>query len=229
MAKKSRVHPPQRPVQAPQRRVEKTPHSNRRYLIAAAVPALVIAGTALAAFAPRLGGSADAMAAMTEAGCSYRTYPATTSKHVPESAKVKYNSFPPTNGEMTEDTVVWGFYTEPVGEKPLVHNLEHSGIVIQYGRRVGSETVAQLEQFYRDDSNGLVVAQLPALGDKIALGAWNAPEPSGSPSAKQGLGEGILALCPRFDEDAFETFVDKHRYKGPERPPRETLEPGVGH
>lgn len=231
MAKKSRVPPPPRPVQAPQPRVDKTtPGPNRRYLIVAGVATLVIVGTAVAAFAPRLGGSADAKAAMIDAGCSYRTYTATTSKHVPETAKVKYNSFPPTNGEMTNETVVWGFYTEPVvGQKQLVHNLEHSGIVIQYGREVGPETVAQLEEFYRDDPNGLILAPLPALDDKIALGAWNAPEPTGSPSGEQDLGEGILALCARFDREAFETFVGKHRYKGPERPPRDTLEPGVEH
>jgi hypothetical protein len=227
MAKKSRVPPPPRPVQAPKRRVDKKPRSSRRYLIAAAVAVLILAGAAVAAFAPRLGGSADARAAMIDAGCSYRTYSATTSKHVPETAKVKYNSFPPTNGEMTDAMVVWGFYTEPVvGQKQLVHNLEHGGVAVQYGRDVGPEAVARLEELYRDDPNGLVVAQLPALGEKIAVGAWNAPEPSGSPSGQQDLGEGILALCPRVDEDAFRTFIEKHRYKGPERPPRESLAPG---
>jgi hypothetical protein len=230
MAKKSRVPSPPRPVQAPKRRVDKKPRSNRRYLIVAAVAALVIVGTAVAAFAPRLGGSSDARAAMTQAGCSYRTYPATTSQHVPETAKVEYNSFPPTNGQMTDAMVIWGFYTEPVvGQKQLVHNLEHGGVVIQYGREVGQETVALLEELYRDDPNGVIVAQLPALGDKIALGAWNAPDPAGSPAGEQDLGDGILALCPRLDEDAFKTFIEMHRYKGPERPPRESLEPGAGH
>jgi hypothetical protein len=232
MAKKSRVPPPPRPVQAPKRRTDpKPPRTNRRYLIIAAVAALVIVGTAVAALVPRLGGSADdAKAAMVDAGCTYRTYPATTSKHVRETAKVKYNSFPPTNGEMTDEMIIFGFYTEPiVDQKPLIHNLEHGAVAIQYGRRVGPDTVAQLEELYRDDPNGLVVAQLPALRDKIALGAWNAPEPTGASGAKPDLGEGILALCPRFDESAFKTFIAKHRYKGPERPPRETLEPGAGH
>jgi hypothetical protein len=231
MGKKSHVPPPPRPVQAPKRRVDaKAPRSNRRYLLGAAVAALVIAGTAVAAFAPRLGGKEGVAAAMREAGCSYRTYPATTSKHVPETAKIKYNSFPPTNGEMTNEVVVWGFYTEPVvGQKQLVHNLEHGGVAIQYGRDVRPETVARLQELYGVDPNGLVVAELPALGDKIALGAWNAPDPSGSPSAKKDLGEGILALCQRFDENAFKTFIESHRFKGPERPPPETLTPGEAH
>lgn len=225
MAKKTSVPAPPRPVQAPRKRVDPGP-SKRRYLILAGVAALLIlAIAALAAFAPRLGGSADAKAAMREAGCSYRIYPATTSKHVAETEKVKYNSFPPTNGDMTDEMVVFGFYAEPVDDKQLVHNLEHGAIAIQFGPAVAPATIAQLEALYREDPTGVVVAQLPSLGDKIAVAAWNAPTPSQG-AGKQDLGHGILALCPRFDQKAFETFVDKHRYQGPERMPRETLEPG---
>lgn len=225
MAKKTRVSPPPRPVKAPQRRVEPK-GSSRRTLIVIALAALVIIGTAIAALAGRIVGAASAAAAMREAGCTFRTYPATTSEHVPESAKVKYNSFPPSNGAMTNEMVVWGFYTEPVvGQKQLVHNLEHGGIVVQYGAQVGTETLGLLEAFYRDGSNGVIVAELPALGNKIALAAWNGPAPKGD-GGKNDLGHGIVALCPRFDEEAFDTFRDAHRYKGPERHPRETLEPG---
>lgn len=225
MAKKTRVSSPPRPIKAPQRRVEpRAP--NRRTLILVGVAAVVIVGTAVAALATRLGGEASAANAMREAGCTFRTHPATTSKHIPESAKVEYNSFPPSNGAMTSEMVVWGFYTEPVvGQKQLVHNLEHGGIVIQFGAKVDSETVALLEAFYRDDENGVVVAELPALGDKIALAAWNAPAATGE-GGKPDLGHGIVALCPRFDAEAFETFRGAHRYKGPERMGRETLEPG---
>ena len=198
-------------------------------MVGALVSLLVAVGAVVAVVVPGLVGTSDARAAMTNAGCSFRTYPATTSEHVPETASVDYNSFPPTNGAMTEETVVWGYYTEPVSEKALVHNLEHGGVAVQFGREVGPSTVARLWEFYRSDSNGLVVARLAALGDKIALAAWNAREPSKSRSGKPDLGEGVLAVCPRFDAKAFGTFVDKHRYKGPERPPRETLEPGLGH
>lgn len=224
MAKKTRVSSPPRPVKAPQRRVEpRAP--NRRTLILVGVAAVVIVGTAVAALATRLGGEASAANAMREAGCSFRTYPAATNKHVLESAKVTYNSFPPSNGAMTSEMVVWGFYTQPVvGQKQLIHNLEHSGIVVQYGAEVDPKTIGLLEAFYRDDPNGMIVAELPPLGDKIALVAWNAPAPA--EGEKLDLGHGIVALCPRFDAEAFETFRGAHRYKGPERMGRETLEPG---
>ena len=225
MANKTRVSSPPRPVKAPQRRVEpRAP--NRRTLTLVGVAALAVIATAIALLATRLGGEASAADAMREAGCTFRTYPATTSEHVPELAKVEYNSFPPSNGAMANEMVVWGFYTEPVvGQKQLVHNLEHGGIVIQYGEEVDTETVRSLEAFYRDDPNGLVVAELPALGNKIAIAAWNAPSPTGK-GGKPDLGHGIVARCPRFDGGAFDTFRGAHRYKGPERAGRETLEPG---
>jgi hypothetical protein len=225
MAKKSRVASPPRPVKAPKRRVEPKV-SNRRRLTVIGLAVLAVSGAALIALATRLGGEASAATAMREAGCTFRTHPATTARHVPESAKVTYNSFPPSNGAMTDAMIVWGFYREPVvGQKQLVHNLEHGGIVIQYGARVDTETIDLLEAFYRDDPNGVVVAELPALGDKIALVAWNAPAPTGA-GGKRDLGHGIVALCPRFDRKAFDTFRSAHRYRGPEPHSRETLEPG---
>ena len=225
MTKKTRVSSPPRPVKAPQQRVEpRAP--NRRVLLLVGVAALVIVATAIVALATRLGGEAGAANAMREAGCTFRSYPATTSRHVPESAEVEYNSFPPSNGAMTNEMVVWGFYTEPVvGQKQLVHNLEHGGIVIQLGTKVEPQTFDLLQDFYFDDPNGVIVAELPALGDKIALTAWNAPGERGE-GEKPDLGHGIVALCRRFDGKAFDTFRDAHRYRGPERHGRETLEPG---
>lgn len=93
MPEKTRVSSAPRTVKAPRRRDErKAP--NRRTPILVGVAVLVVVGTAIAALATRLGGEASAANAMREAGCTSRTYPATTSKPVPESAKVEYNSFP---------------------------------------------------------------------------------------------------------------------------------------
>lgn len=36
---------------------------------------------------------------------------------------------------MTNEMVVWGFYTEPVVGQQLVHNLEHGGIVFRGAHR----------------------------------------------------------------------------------------------
>jgi hypothetical protein len=106
--------------------------------------------------------------------------------------------------------VVWNAYDEPVPELALVHNLEHGGIVVQYGARVPRGAVSAILSWYRSDPVGLVVAPLPALGDRIALTAWTR-----------------LATCRRFDAEAFGAFRDAYRFHGPERVPRRTLEPGT--
>ncbi len=106
----------------------------------------------------------------------------------------------------------------------MVHNLEHGGVVIQYGRRVPEATVRQLVEWYRDDPNGIVIAPLPALGSTIALAAWNADL---STTGELRSERGILAKCTRFDEAAFDAFMDDYAFRGPERFPEQQLAPGL--
>ena len=74
------------------------------------------------------------------------------------------------------------------------------------------------------DPNGLIISPLSTNKARITLSAWTAPETVSS----SGAGElGWLASCPSFDADAFEAFIDEHRYKGPERLTPEQLEPGT--
>jgi len=92
----------------------------------------------------------------------------------------------------------------------LVHNLEHGGIVVQYGDQVPTETVDQIRAWYSDNPNGKVVAPLPALKDKVAVTAWT-----------------HVMTCPGFNQEAFDKFTEAFRYKGPERFPPSALEPGT--
>ena len=69
--------------------------------------------------------------------------------------------------------------------------------------------IDQIVAWYREDPNGMIVAPLPKLGDEIALTAWR-----------------HLATCSGFDEEAFSSFRDDYRFKGPERFPPELLAPG---
>ncbi len=39
-------------------------------------------------------------------------------------------------------------------------------------------------------------------------------------------GTAYLATCTKFDEDAFSTFRDELRFRGPERFPPDSLQPG---
>ena len=215
MAKKSRTPPPPRPVQAPKLRTEPRDPKRTRLLLAALAGALVVAAAGVGiAFALTGGdggggGGGDGQAA----ACKTQTFPGQGAEHVAKAKKgFEYNSFPPTSGPhygQPDGPAVWDVYDRPVDQLALIHNLEHGGIVVQYGERVRPATVNEIVAWYREDPNGMVVAPLPRLGDKIALTAWR-----------------NLATCSRFDEDAFSSFRDEHRFKGPERFPPELLQPG---
>ncbi|HYZ19403.1 MAG TPA: DUF3105 domain-containing protein [Gaiellaceae bacterium] len=218
MAKKTRTPPPpRRPVQAPKRRVDaRAPSENRRtliYLMLFALSGLVILGAVLLFLALKGGDSSAAVGPrMQAAGCTFKTYPNQGRQHFSAAAATqpyKYNSFPPTSGTHDPTPAIFNAYEEPINERKLVHNLEHGGVVIQYGKDVPASTVEQLRGFYQDSPNGIVLAPLPRLNDKIALTAWT-----------------HLSTCTEFDEGAFKTFRDAYRAKGPEPFRLQDLAPG---
>ena len=88
-------------------------------------------------------------------------------------ASPKWNTSPPTSGPHYGETAVSGAYTEPLNQAQVVHNLEHGGVYIQYGKDVpagdgrraaGRSTTAT--------GTATLLAPLPSLGTKIALGVW---------------------------------------------------------
>jgi hypothetical protein len=231
MARKDRApNPPKRP-QGPQRRsTPSTPggDAQQRRLLYLVAGAGVVALAVVLGFIFVAGGDDDERATLQSAGCTLRSFPAlpNASDHsdVPTlTTKPKWNSNPPTSGPHYGQPAVWGSYDEPVPLVQTVHNLEHGGVVIHYGPRVPQADVEKLRSFYSDDPNGLVVAPLPSNGDKITLSAWTAPDAS---TGTRDRGRGWLASCTKFDEGAFESFLEAHRYKGPERIPPELLTPG---
>ncbi|MDQ3669345.1 MAG: DUF3105 domain-containing protein [Actinomycetota bacterium] len=235
MAKKSRTPPPPRRVQAPKKRTEprrKAPANRRKLLAVAAAAALVVAAAGGIAYAVSRGGGAS------EAGpCVRQTFKAQGQSHVPPAELPKnfeYNSYPPTSGPHHPQPLVWGEYTDPVPQNQLVHNLEHGGLAVQYGKDVSAATVEELTAWYRStDPRGIILAPLldnekaAPLAKKIVLGAWTAERQNADdPSSEISKQEGHLATCSAFDEDAFDDFVDDYRAKGPELFPLEQLEPG---
>jgi len=225
MARKDRVpNPPKRP-QAPQRRhdaVDPAVAARRRrnLLIAVAAAAIVAAVIGLGAVLAS-GSDGDARQALEDAGCSFQTFTAQEGRHVASlEAKPKWNSSPPTSGPHFDSPAIWGFYTEPVALIQSVHNLEHGGVVVHYGRDVSQQTLDAIRSWYDDDPNGLIVSPLPSLrpANTIALSAWTS---EGSEN-----GTGVLAKCTAFDEDAFTEFRDTYRYQGPERFAPADLSPG---
>lgn len=132
-----------------------------------------------------------------------------------------YSSLPATSGPHWDPSGIanWGLYTTPMPETQLIHNLEHGGIVIQYGD-VGEDTVKDIQSFYEDDPNGLVVAPYSKLGKKIALTAWNAPRyPQDSDLQDIDTGNGYVMTCTQWDEAAASEFRDERRNKAGERFP----------
>ena len=218
MPKKSRTPRPPRPVQAPKRRYERTTGagwSKRTWLVAGAVGAAAAVaiglGVALGGGGGGGGGSGDPTNELAAGGCTLKTYPSQGQSHVESvDAKVKYNSFPPTSGPHYFQPVPWGRYPSAISQVQGVHNLEHGGVLVQYGSAVPPAAVDQLGAFYDESPDALLLAPLPQLENKIALTAW-----------------AHLALCSRFDEAAFKAFRDAYRGKGPERFPVNSLTPGT--
>jgi Protein of unknown function (DUF3105) len=229
VAKKTRTPPPpRRPVQAPRTRAGGAkPTDRRRLLLPAGLAALGVLGLvavgAVVAFGGA-GGSASAAEAFRSAGGMLETFPAQNRNHVQQVPEdFEYNSFPPTSGPHHPEPPPFGIYDEPVEQFRLIHNLEHGGVVIQYGRNVSQQTVNELLEWYRDDPNGIVIAPLPALGNRIALAAWKAEVGAGLASAE---GQGVLGTLRRFDEEAFDAFMDAYAFNGPEPFSKDQLAPG---
>lgn len=157
------------------------------------------------------GGGGDAQA-LVNAGCVQETFPSQGRQHQAELEEgFEYNSFPATSGPHHPQPALWGIYDRPVEQVRVVHNLEHGGVIVQYGEDVPPETVAMIERWYAEtDRAGLIVAPLPDLGDRVALTAWTR-----------------LATCPGFDATAFDAFVAMHRFNGPERLPANAMQPGT--
>lgn len=224
MAKKDRVPtPPKRPVQAPKAyRAEHDPRRSRIVFIAVAA-AIVLAAGAVGIGFILSGGGDDAGGAVADGpgSCELQTFDALEASHVQElPADYEYNSTPPTSGLHNAQTAIWNLYDQPVPAINYVHNLEHGGVVVQYGSEIQEATVSEIAAWYNDDPRGLIVAPLAAdveeedatLAGQVVLTAWT-----------------HKMTCSTFDEGAFDDFVDDYRGPqgdAPEKFPLDTLQQG---
>jgi Protein of unknown function (DUF3105) len=228
----SRMPPTPRP-RGPKKKINvKVPattadNSNRRLVIMIGIAGLVVVAAGLGYALLGGGGSSastDAPKLLEAAGCTFqsvKSLPAGDhSVTTPGGTSTKWNTSPPTNGPHYQVPAIWGAYTEPLLAAQVVHNLEHGGIFIQYGPDVPQSTIDELRTFYDSHQNGTLLAPLPSLGDKIALGVWT------TISGSSDSGTAHLAKCTAFDEKAFAAFFDAYQFKGPERFPPSSLVPG---
>ena len=114
-----------------------------------------------------------------------------------------YNSDPPTSGAHA-GAVSEGFYSEPLPDENLVHNLEHGYIVISYNcARLAGDECQRLETQIRNviDNGGekLIAVPRPTLDTQIALTSW-----------------GRLYKLESFDQAKIVEFIKDFRNKAPE-------------
>ncbi|HZQ03409.1 MAG TPA: DUF3105 domain-containing protein [Gaiellaceae bacterium] len=219
------------------------------WLVGVAIVAAIVAAVVVLARGSGTASAAKVRETMLAAGCTYRDVtplPPKSKNFGGYHADVPrlttpinglWNTFPPAAGGHYGLWAVWGFYTEPVNPRQVVHNEEHGAVVIWWGPKVPASTVRKLQAFYNEPikggaGDGMFGTPLDAtidgksLGNKIALTAW-----TGDPSRyyRNGYyGIGHVAICPSFNQKAFATFRDAYRGKGPEGIPLADDQPGMG-
>ena len=234
MADKPRVKAPKPRVKAPQQRGAGAAGGGRRtlfYGIAGGAGIVVAAAIGFFFLLGSGGGSSDAPTALRAAGCTFQVAVANhgnahtiTNPNKTPKNPADWNTSPPTNGPHFAVPAIFGQYEQPLQMARLVHNLEHGGIYILYGSKVPPATVDQLRGFYARHQDGTVLAPLPSLGNKIALGAWVATDKELS---QQKLGHGYLAKCTTFDDSAYAAFLRAYQFHGVQRFLPSQLEPGM--
>ena len=115
-----------------------------------------------------------------------------------EDDDVAYNSTPPTSGDHWSIPQRCGFFTDPVPDEQIVHNLEHSNIIISYNLPNQADVDA-LEEVYEDLPEGwrahFTVARPydQIAPGQVALSAW-----------------GVLDIMDGVDEDRIQRFYEHY-------------------
>ena len=92
--------------------------------------------------------AAEFDAAVKTAGCTVREFPIDKGgEHIAatDPDPPSWDSDPPTHGPHDPVWAIWGQYDTEVAQRNLVHNLEHAGLVIQYGPNVPADQLAALK------------------------------------------------------------------------------------
>lgn len=185
--------------------------SNKIYVAASLLIAvLVIAGFALGSVnfqqSADTGGSDEYVEGVGVEQALMPVGPRGLNQHVPEGTNVEYSTSPPTSGDHWPPGSLarCGFYEDGLADGGIVHNLEHSNIVVSYNLAT-EEEVDQLN----DVMDGIGLSSIWGLTrsyDKIpagtvAVAAW-----------------GVLDTIQGVDKDRIKTFFETYAGNlGPER------------
>ena len=181
--------------------------SNKFILVVSIVIAVLVIGSfAAVPIFQSIGGPGDISLGTAEAyvdGVGEKQDIMRTKNHVdlsPDEADddVVYNSFPPTSGDHWSAAQSCGFYEGPIPDERVVHNLEHSNIVISYNLPNQAD-VESLREVYNNLEDGwrnhfTVVREYDGIGaGQIGLAAW-----------------GVLDVMNGIDEDRILRFYEHY-------------------
>ena len=181
--------------------------TNKLLLIASIIIAvLVIAGFSIPTIIGSLGGSDQIAFGSAEAyveGVGMKQEVMRTKRHVDlndtnDDDDVVYSTVPPTSGDHWSIPQRCGFFTDPVADEQVVHNLEHGNIVVSYNLP-NPEDVDSLKEVYNGLEDGWrnhfsVVrpsADLPV--GEVGLSAW-----------------GVLDTMVGVDKERIERFFEHY-------------------
>lgn len=99
-------------------------------------------------------------------------------EHVDPGTDVQYGTTPPTSGNHYAEPAIAQFYTAPVPEEQLVHNLEHSQIVIWYRANAPTEVLDAIEALVEQESAATLAAPYDGIEEpyNFVLTAWGASQ-----------------------------------------------------
>ena len=154
-------------------RVREHRGGGRGRLIAVIAAVVVVVVVGVGAFFLLSGDEENAYAeGLAAAGCTDTTFRAGRRPHRRRRAGAGVQLRPADVRPHRQAPALWGIYDSPIEQPRLVHNLEHGGLVVQYGDGVPPETRVALRDAVLEDRDFMLLNSYPALGDKIAFTMW---------------------------------------------------------
>ncbi len=137
-------------------------------------------------------------------------FPAQSREHIEVGAThPDYNSNAPSGGWHYALTAKKKYYTEPIPDENVIHNLEHGDVWITYNPRVSQETKDILKKF---EFSKILISPREANTTDIALVAWERVDAFDVATAGESL------------EFRIRDFIKRYRNKGPEKIPAGAME-----
>ncbi|MFN2524889.1 MAG: DUF3105 domain-containing protein [Actinomycetota bacterium] len=195
-----------RRLEEEKRRAEQRSAARRRNVITLVVAILVLALVIGAIYVQRRAEepSGPVGVAAGEAGCGpierdeeqSRDHIEVGTPHEP------YTTSPPSSGPHYETPAATGFYPSPLEPEQVVHNLEHSQIVIWYRSDVSEQTLDQIEAVVDQEPQATVALPYDDIegSASFVLTAWTASQ-----------------SCARVSQEVIDDFRREFQGKGPEK------------